>query len=77
LAARIRSGEHLGRSVENGACRAVAALQAHDLRAGIVFEEAVKEGDIGAAEAVNGLVGVADGAHVAAWRGQAAQQAVL
>ena len=56
-------------SVDDVGLGAVVALQSHHLRVGKVVLKTLEEPHVGASEAINGLVGIPDCAHVpVGWR---------
>ena len=73
---RPRRNDLRGRR-DDGAGRAVVARKPHDPGFRVILPEAVEAGRVGAAKAVDRLVGIADRAQVAVGRRQQGQQPVL
>ena len=72
-----RARDDLGGCRHDRAAGAIVAREAHDLAGGIVMPEAVEAGGVGAAEAVDRLIGIADDAEIAVGRREQGQQAIL
>ena len=77
VGAVLVAGDERGRGGDDVAARAVIALEVDDGALGEVLLERPDVSDVGAAPAVDGLVGVADGADVAVVAGEQVGQLVL